>query len=89
MSLMRRVGRVFRWGCAIILVKCNVLLHIRRNWIFGDNGGIWFLPLWGARKVLTIYFTSVKIISPSKKNVLFRSTYTGTSLFGSGQDWAQ
>lgn len=69
------------WGCAIILVKCNILLHMRWNRILGDNGGIWFLPLWGARKVLTIYFTSVKIINLSKEKVLFSVLRTQEPLF--------
>lgn len=48
------------WSCAIVLLKCNSLLHMRWDWILGDDGGIWFLPLWGACKVVTIYLTSIQ-----------------------------
>lgn len=74
MSLMRRIGRVVVWGCAIILLlKCHILLHMRGNWILGDNGGIWFLSLRGPSKVVPIYLTSVKIINFCRNSNLLSS----------------
>lgn len=85
-SVMHRISRVIVWCCAMLLLQCKILLHMRGNWILGDDRGIWFVSFWGPCKVVTMNFTSVQDINIGKEGDLSHPTYTGTSLLGSGQD---